>query len=56
LALSIELARSTLGWAPRWGLEAAVARSIDWYRGVHDGADPVALTDAQITNFEASER
>ncbi|PWK59649.1 CDP-glucose 4,6-dehydratase [Roseicyclus mahoneyensis] len=56
LALSIELARATLGWAPRWGLEDAVARSIEWYRGLHEGADPVALTDAQITAFEASDR
>jgi CDP-glucose 4,6-dehydratase len=56
LTLSIELARATLGWAPRWGLENAVARSIEWYRGVHEGADPVALTDAQITAFEAGTR
>lgn len=53
LTLSIELARSTLGWAPRWGLEDAVAYSIAWYRGVHEGVDPIALTDAQITAFEA---
>lgn len=55
LNLSIELARAALGWAPRWGLENAVAQSIAWYRGVHEGADPVELTDAQITAFEAPE-
>lgn len=54
LSLSIELARATLGWAPRWGLKDAVAHSIEWYRGVHEGTDPVALTDAQITAFEAA--
>ena len=54
--LSIELARSTLGWVPRWGLDEAVSRSMAWYRGVHEGANPVALTDAQITDFEAAAR
>lgn len=53
LTLSIELARTTLGWAPRWKLKEAVARTIQWYRCVHDGADPVSLTNNQITAFEA---
>lgn len=56
LTLSIELARTTLAWAPRWGLEDAVARTMEWYRSVHEGADPVAVTDAQIVAFEAGAR
>lgn len=55
LTLSIELARATLGWAPRWDLETAIAHSIEWYRSVHEGNDPVTITDAQINAFEASE-
>lgn len=53
LTLSIELARAKLGWTPRWSLEDAVRRSIGWYRGVHEGKDPVTLTDGQISDFEA---
>ncbi|MCC6007838.1 MAG: CDP-glucose 4,6-dehydratase [Rhodobacteraceae bacterium] len=52
LALSIELARTDLHWTPRWGLQDAVARTIEWYRAVHEGADPRTLTDAQIAAFE----
>lgn len=52
LSLSIELARSALNWSPRWGLKEAVGRSVDWYKAVEEGADPVALTDAQIADFE----
>jgi CDP-glucose 4,6-dehydratase len=53
LALSIELARDTLGWVPRWTFEDAVARTLDWYRTVSEGADPLAETRAQIAAFEA---
>lgn len=53
LALSIELARDALGWAPRWTFETAVANTIHWYRQVAEGADPLTLTRAQIAAFEA---
>ncbi|WP_417808779.1 CDP-glucose 4,6-dehydratase [Thioclava sp.] len=53
LALSIELARDALGWMPRWRFEDAVAQTIDWYRMVDEGADPLATTRAQIAAFEA---
>jgi nucleoside-diphosphate-sugar epimerase len=54
LALTTDKARQVLGWRPRWGLDAAVARTIGWYRAVHlDGADPVARTSADIAAFEA---
>lgn len=54
LALGIDKARTTLGWAPRWRLETAVASTIGWYRATSDGADPVARTDADIAAFEAA--
>jgi CDP-glucose 4,6-dehydratase len=54
LALTTDKARQVLGWRPRWGLDAAIARTIGWYRAVHlDGADPVARTNADIAAFEA---
>lgn len=55
LALSIELARDALGWAPRWSFDHAVASTINWYRAVSEGADPLSTTRAQIAAFEAGE-
>ena len=53
LALTIDKARTDLGWTPVWGFEAAVAQTMQWYRGVHDGADARELTLDQITAFQA---
>ncbi|MFT0849974.1 CDP-glucose 4,6-dehydratase [Achromobacter sp. F4_2707] len=43
LALETALARQTLGVTPRWTLEAAVTRTLDWYRKQQEGHDAVAL-------------
>jgi CDP-glucose 4,6-dehydratase len=51
LALSIERARSVLGWQPRWDFARAVAETVDWYREAAAGADPATLTRAQIAAF-----
>jgi CDP-glucose 4,6-dehydratase len=53
LALTIDKARDTLGWAPRWSFETAVSETVSWYRGLHDGQDVGALTRAQITAHQA---
>ena len=53
LALTIDKARATLGWAPRWGFETAVSETVSWYRGLHDGQDAKALTRAQIAAHQA---
>lgn len=54
LSLSIERARNTLGWTPRWSFAQAVAATIDWYRKVDTGATPRVLTELQMDVFEAS--
>ena len=54
LSLSIERARSVLGWQPQWGFDEAVAQTIWWYREVAHGADPVDLLRRQITQFGLS--
>lgn len=51
LALSTDLARASLGWTPRWSFEKAVAATLDWYRAVGAGGDPLALTRAQIADY-----
>lgn len=53
LSLATDKARALLGWAPRWGFAEAVARTMEWYRGVHEGADARALSLGQIAAFSA---
>lgn len=53
LSLGIEAARADLGYVPRWNVGEAVARTVEWYRSVHEGSDPAALTEAQIRDFGA---
>jgi CDP-glucose 4,6-dehydratase len=51
LALTIDKARSVLGWSPRWNFDRAVAETIGWYRDVAGGADARDLTERQITAY-----
>ena len=51
LSLGIERARSDLGYAPRWDFATGLGYTLAWYREVAEGADPLALTRAQIANF-----
>jgi len=53
LALTIDKARHDLAWTPRWDIARGLAETVGWYRAVHDGADPAALTRAQIAAHEA---
>ncbi len=53
LMLSIERSRQLLRWAPHWDFARAVAETVGWYRDVAGGADPRALTEAQIAAFNA---
>ncbi len=53
LSLTIDRAAAVLGWRPRWRFEDTVAATIDWYRQVENGADPLALTEAQIEAYGA---
>jgi CDP-glucose 4,6-dehydratase len=55
LALDVELARDALGVAPRWTLRDAVARTMNWYRRLHEGADARALCERDIIDFESTQ-
>jgi CDP-glucose 4,6-dehydratase len=46
-------ARARLGWLPRWGLEEALAATVEWYAGMRDGADMRALSLEQLGRFHA---
>jgi CDP-glucose 4,6-dehydratase len=54
LALTIDKARHELGWRPRWDIGRGLAETVGWYRAVHEGADPQALTQAQIAAHGAA--
>jgi CDP-glucose 4,6-dehydratase len=54
LRLDSTKARQQLGWRPRWGLEEALARTIDWHRAWQGGADMAAVSLAQIEAFETA--
>jgi len=54
LRLDAARARAGLGWRPRWNLEAALARTVEWYRAFAAGADIRAFTQGQITAWAAS--
>ena len=53
LALETAHARQVLGVAPHWSLNTAVARTMNWYRQQHGGADARALCLADIDAWEA---
>ncbi len=54
LALSTDLVRRSLGWRPKWGFAQSVEQTMQWYRGVCEGASARAVTEAQIALFEAA--
>ena len=49
LHLQIDKAHHQLGWRPRWDFSTTVARTVAWYRAVHEGASPLdcCLSDLQ---------
>ena len=49
LKLSIDKAKSELGWTPRFSSADAVAWTIDWYKGAR--GDERAFTMGQIDKF-----
>jgi CDP-glucose 4,6-dehydratase len=48
LEVDSSLARTTLGWQPRWGVDTAIARTAHWYRTVLSGSDARAATHADL--------
>ena len=54
LALEIAKARTFLGVTPRWSLDQAVTKTMNWYRAQYDGADACELCLADIAAFEAT--
>ncbi|MGZ5867106.1 MAG: CDP-glucose 4,6-dehydratase, partial [Xanthobacteraceae bacterium] len=51
LMLSADKAKVRLGWQPHWNFEQAVDATVEWYRWVAAGKDPVEITDRQTAAF-----
>jgi CDP-glucose 4,6-dehydratase len=53
LSLDSSSAREHLGWRPRWGVRAAIERTVAWYRAFYDdGASALALVEADCEAYE----
>jgi CDP-glucose 4,6-dehydratase len=52
LKLDSVKAREQLGWAPRWAIEEAVGRTVEWYRRYAAGEDMRAFTRQQIKAYQ----
>ena len=55
LKLDISKARERLKWRPRWSLDEALARIVDWHKVWMAGADMRAACLAEIGAYEAAE-
>jgi CDP-glucose 4,6-dehydratase len=56
LELSIEKARSRLGWRPIYGLDEAIENTVQWYRDAESRADPFAFSVEQIRQYRRRAR
>ena len=55
LALDSSRARSRLGWAPRWNVEDAIFRTVQWYHAFYrEEKDAQALVHADLEAYDAA--
>lgn len=54
LKLDSSKARAQLGWRPRWQLDTALIKTLEWHTGWLRGKDMRALTLAQIVDYQPS--
>lgn len=55
LKLDCSKARSRLGWAPRWNLEAALCETVNWYRAYGRGENVREIMTSQIERYLSDE-
>ena len=54
LKLDCAKARSALGWKPRWNIEQAIDRIVDWHKAREEGADMRQVSLRQIEQYSFS--
>jgi len=55
LSLDTSKARNALDVSPRWNLEEAIARTMNWYKGYRNGLSSHMLCEADVAAFVAAE-
>ena len=51
LQLNCDKAQNILGWSAKWDGEYALRQTVEWYREVESGGDPIEITRRQITDY-----
>jgi CDP-glucose 4,6-dehydratase len=51
LSLEVAKAKAALGVAPRWGLDTAIKRTMEWYRAFYAGEPAAKLCEHDIAGF-----
>ncbi|MDR1541028.1 MAG: CDP-glucose 4,6-dehydratase [Clostridiales bacterium] len=54
LRLDCSKIRAALGWKPKWGMEKAVEKTVEWYKALSLKEDVVSLMDRQIEEYCSS--
>ena len=54
LMLDISKARERLGWSPRWDLNTAIKKIIEWHDALAKEEDMRVFTLGQIADYEKS--
>jgi len=51
LKLDISKAKAKLGWAPRWNLETALSKTVEWHQAWRNQEDIAEVTSSQIQAY-----
>ena len=51
LKLDCSKLKDTFGWTPRWNLDTAVRKTVEWFKAWNAGRDVRQIMDAQISEF-----
>jgi len=54
LKLDSTKAKSKLGWAPRWNLENALSKTLEWHQAWKNDCDMSAISIKQILDYQNS--
>ena len=54
LALDSSKAKDKLGWTPRWNINEALSKTVDWHKDLCNGCDMAQTTIRQISDYENS--
>jgi CDP-glucose 4,6-dehydratase len=54
LKLDITKAKEQLGWAPKWDLDMALEKTVNWYKSYYSGENMQEMSLKQIEEYQAS--